>query len=90
MTIRRAIALAAALAIHGTAPALAAPKVLDTLTLAAKKKKRVVHYRRAPAAQGQIACGPAGCHRIPPNCSIQGTALDWRGNPTGFDAVYCC
>ena len=89
MTIRRTIALAAALAILGTAPALAAPKAPDTLTLAAKKKKRVERYRRAPAAQGQIACGTAGCHRIPPNCSIQGTALDWRGNPTGIAAVYC-
>jgi hypothetical protein len=88
VTIRRTIALAAALAIVGTAPALAAPKAPDTVSLAAKKKKRVVRTRHA-APQGQIACGPAGCHRIPPNCSIQGTVLDWHGNPTGIDDVRC-
>jgi hypothetical protein len=89
VTIRSMIALAAALAILGTAPALAAPAHPDTVTLAAKKKKRVVHRRYAPAPQGQIACGPAGCHRIPPNCRIQGTVMDWRGNPTGIDDVRC-
>jgi len=91
VTIRSTIAIAAALAILGTAPALAAPASaqFDTVTLAAKKKKRVVHRRYAPAPQGQIACGPAGCHRIPPNCRIEGTVMDWRGNPTGIDDVRC-
>ena len=89
MTIRSTIALVAAFAVLGAAPAVAAATQPDTVTLAAaKKKKHVVRYRRAPP-QGEIACGPAGCHRIPPNCHIQGTALDWRGNPTGIDAVYC-
>ena len=41
--------MAAALAILGTAPAFAAPKPSDTVTLAAKKKKKhVSRYRRAP------------------------------------------
>ena len=87
MTIRPFIALLAALAIAGTA--LAASAHRDTVLLAAKKKKHVVRRYRAVEPQGQIACGPAGCHRIPPNCQIQGTVLDWRGNPTGIDAVYC-
>ena len=90
MTIRSTIALAAALAIFGSAPALAAPKPSDTVALsAAKKKKGVVRYRRAQEPQGQIACGPWGCRRIPPNCRIQGTVLDWHGNPTGIDDVRC-
>jgi len=83
------IAITAAFAVLGMAPALAAPGHADTVTMAAKKKKRVVHRRYAPAPQGQIACGPAGCHRIPPNCRIEGTVLDWRGNPTGIDDVRC-
>jgi len=49
----------------------------------------VVRYRRAQEPQGQIACGPWGCRRIPPNCRIQGTVLDWHGNPTGIDDVRC-
>jgi len=89
VTIRTTIALAAALAILGTAPALATTKPSDTVMLTAKKKKHVVRHRYAPAPRGQIACGPAGCHRIPPNCRIQGTLLDWRGNPTGIDDVRC-
>ncbi len=88
MNIRSTIAVAAALAILGTAPALAASKPSDTLTLAAKKKKPVVRTRRR-APQGQIACDWNGCHRIPPNCRIYGTQLDWNGDPTGMDAVYC-
>lgn len=89
MTIRSTIAMAAALAILGTAPALAAPKPSDTLALAAaKKKKHVTRYRRAPA-QSEIACGPWGCRHIPPNCHIQGSVLDWHGNPTGIDDVRC-
>ena len=88
MTIRPTIALLAALAILGTAPALAKPAQADTVTLAAKKKKKhAVRYRTEP--QGQIACRPWGCRRIPPNCRIQGTVLDWRGNPTGIDDVRC-
>lgn len=88
--IRPTIALFAALAVLGTAPALAAPAASDTVILAAaKKKKRVVRRARPAPPQGQIACGPAGCHRIPPNCRINGTVLDWKGNPTGIDAVYC-
>lgn len=89
--IRSTIAVLAALALLGTAAAMAEPAHSDMVTLAAaKKKKHVVHGDRAAAPpQGEIACGPAGCHRIPPNCHIQGTALDWRGNPTGIDAVYC-
>ena len=91
MTIRTIIALSAALAILGTAPALAKPAHSDTISLAAarKKPKRVVRYRRSAAPQGEIACGPTGCHRIPPNCHIHGTVLNWRGDPTGIDAVYC-
>ncbi|MGN6570300.1 MAG: hypothetical protein ACTHLO_02675 [Pseudolabrys sp.] len=89
MIIRSTIAICAALAILGAAPALAVPAQTGTVMLAAKKKKHVVRRYRAPAPQGQIACGPAGCHRIPPNCSVRGTTLDWRGNPTGVDAVYC-
>ena len=89
MTIRSTIACAAALAVLGMSSAVAAPKSSDTVTVAAKKKKHVVRYRRAPVAQGQIACGPTGCHRIPPNCRIQGTVLDWRGDPTGIDDVRC-
>ena len=89
VTIRSTIALAAALAILGTAPALAAPKPSDTVALAAaKKKKRVVRHRHA-APQSEIACGPWGCRHIPPNCHIQGSVLDWHGNPTGADAIYC-
>ena len=90
MIIRPTIALLAALAIAGIAPALAAPAHTDTVLLAAKKKKKHVgrHYR-AVEPQGQIACGPWGCRRIPSNCSIQGTVLDWRGNPTGIDDVRC-
>lgn len=89
MTIRPTIALLAALAVLGTAPAFAAPAQADTVLLAAKKKRHLVRRERAEAPQGEIACGPAGCHRIPPNYHIQGTALDWRGNPTGIDAAYC-
>jgi hypothetical protein len=90
VTIRPTIALLAAVAVLGTAPALAEPAQSDMLTLAAAKKKRVVRHPRAVARpQGQIACDPSGCHRIPPNCRISGTVLDWRGNPTGIDAVYC-
>lgn len=89
MTIRSTVALLAALAIAGTAPALAASPHPDTALLAAKKKKHVVRRYRAVEPQGQIACGPWGCHRIPPNCRIQGTVLDWRGNPTGIDDVRC-
>jgi len=88
VNIRSTIAVAAALAILGTAPALAASKPSDTLALAAKKKKPVVRTRRR-APQGQIACDWKGCHRIPPNCRIYGTQLDWNGDPTGMDAVYC-
>jgi hypothetical protein len=88
VTIRSTIALAAALAILGTAPALAAPKQPDTVTLTAKAKRHVLrHHRRAP--QGQVACDWSGCHRIPANCRIHGTQLDWNGDPTGMDAVYC-
>ena len=89
MIIRSTIVLFTALAILGTAPALAAPVHPDTVTLAAKKKKRVARHRYVPVPQGQTACGPAGCHRIPPNCSVRGTTLDWRGDPSGVDAVYC-
>lgn len=88
MTIRSTIVLAAALALLGTAPALAAPQPSATLTLAAKSKRHVTHHRRR-APQGQIACDWDGCHRIPPNCRIYGTQYDWNGNPTGMDAVYC-
>jgi hypothetical protein len=91
VTKRSIIALFAAVAVLGAAPAFALSARSDAVTLlAAKKKKHVVSRARAMAPpQGEIACGPAGCHRIPPNCHIQGTALDWRGNPTGIDAVYC-
>jgi hypothetical protein len=88
VTIRSTIAVAAALAILGTTPALAASKPSDTVTLAAKTKKHVVRARRR-APQGQIACDWSGCHRIPPNCRIYGTQYDWNGDPTGMDAVYC-
>ena len=88
MTIRSTIALAAALAILGTVPALAVPKPPGTLALTAKTKRHVVrHRRRAP--RGQIACDWDGCHPIPPNCRIYGTQYDWNGDPTGMDAVYC-
>ena len=37
---------------------------------------------------GQIACGRYGCVRIPPNCHPE-QSYDWRGNPTGSDAIVC-
>lgn len=89
VTIRPIIAVLAAAAMLSTTPALVLPAQADTVLLAAKKKRHLVRRERAEAPLGEIACGPAGCHRIPPNCHIQGTALDWRGNPTGIDAVYC-
>ena len=89
MTIRTTIALAAALAILGTAPALATTKPSDTVMLTAKKKKYVVRHRYAPAPRGQIAFGPAGSHRIPPNCCIQWSLRKKCGNLTGIDDVRC-
>ena len=88
MTIRTTVALAAALAVFGTAPALAVAAPSATLTLAAKTKRHVTHHRRR-AARGQVACDWSGCHRIPRNCRIYGTQYDWNGDPTGMDAVYC-
>jgi hypothetical protein len=61
------------------------PAPTDQTLLSAKKKHRVHHPRR-PA--GQIACTPAGCHRIPPNCHPE-AALDFWGNPSGFDRIIC-
>jgi hypothetical protein len=91
VTIRSSISVFALLVIFGSVPAVAASAPPDTVTLAAAKKKHVVHHRRRPTAQpqGEIACGPGGCHRIPPNCHTEGSVLDWHGNPTGIDAVHC-
>ncbi|HEX3709497.1 MAG TPA: hypothetical protein VHV56_06375 [Pseudolabrys sp.] len=48
----------------------------------------VKHHRHMRQASGQIACIKTGCVRIPARCYSQG-ALDFRGNPTGYDAVIC-
>jgi hypothetical protein len=48
----------------------------------------VKHHRHMRQASGQIACIKTGCVRIPSRCYSQG-ALDFRGNPTGYDAVIC-
>ena len=50
---------------------------------AGKHASRRLHH---PA--GQIACGRYGCVRIPPNCHPE-QSYDWRGNPTGSDAIVC-
>jgi len=44
--------------------------------------------RRVRHTTGQIACGRYGCVRIPPNCHPE-QSYDWRGNPTGSDAIVC-
>ncbi len=70
-----------------SAPAVAQSSAGASQTSAKKKipKKRVV---RQPRAGGQIACTPAGCHRIPANCyPTQG--YRWDGLPSGFDVVVC-
>ena len=52
------------------------------------KAGKHVAPRRVRQPAGQIACGTYGCVRIPPNCHPE-QSFDWRGNPTGSDAVVC-
>lgn len=90
-----AAALAIAFAVGWATPAAAqqsngATAPSETLSAATKKKTTVKRQRarRAYSGGGQIACTPAGCHRIPPNCRPQ-TGYRWDGMPSGFDVVVC-
>ena len=51
------------------------------------KKPRIKRAVRRPAG-GQIACTPAGCHRIPPGGPPTQGYL-WNGMPSGSDVVVC-
>lgn len=53
----------------------------------AKKQKAKRQAVRRPGG-GQIACTPAGCHRIPPGCHPTQGYL-WNGMPSGYDVVVC-
>jgi hypothetical protein len=58
---------------------------------AAVQKVQYRHYRRARHRYRdgrKIACTPGGCHPIPRGC-YPTPQLDWRGNPTGYDAIVC-
>ena len=49
------------------------------------------HVKRAPTRvvqQPKVACTKLGCFPVAPNCTPH-TQLDWRGNPTGYDAIGC-
>jgi hypothetical protein len=52
------------------------------------KKRRVTHRAVRRSTGGQIACTPAGCHRIPPGCHPTQGYL-WNGMPSGYDVVVC-
>ena len=76
-------AIALALGVTVWSPAAGAEPAGETLLSAAKKH----HPERHPQA-GQIACTPAGCHRISPRCHPE-PDYDFWGNPTGYDKIVC-
>ena len=50
----------------------------------AKQSKKYVRS----AEPARVACTKYGCQPIAPNCRPT-TQYDWRGNPTGYDAIVC-
>ena len=63
---------------------LAAALALAPGVASAKHSKKYVRS----AQPSQIACTKYGCYPIAPNCHPT-TQYDWRGNPTGYDAIAC-
>ncbi|HZD91032.1 MAG TPA: hypothetical protein VE224_13100 [Pseudolabrys sp.] len=87
-----AFALAAPAAASAAPPVGAVPQAASqTVATAAVQKVQYRHYRRARHRYRdgrKIACTPGGCHPIPRGC-YPTPQLDWRGNPTGYDAIVC-
>jgi hypothetical protein len=80
LTVKRTLALAAALAV------LALPATVE----AASKKKRQ-HSRGMDAyarAQPQIACTQFGCMPVPRGCHSR-SGRTWDDMPSGFDVIVC-
>lgn len=71
---------------------LALSMALAPLSLASADTASTRHpVKRAPARvvqQQRVACTKLGCFPVAPNC-VPHTQLDWRGNPTGYDAIAC-
>jgi len=71
---------------------LALSMALVPLSLASAETNSGKHHaKRAPARvvqQPKVACTKLGCFPVAPNCTPH-TQLDWRGNPTGYDAIGC-
>ena len=65
---------------------------LASIAVAADSQHRRHASRHHPVAtaepQGQIACTPGGCERIPVECTpVPGRT--WSGLPTGYDMIVC-
>jgi hypothetical protein len=58
--------------------------ITSGLAEAKQSKKHVT--RTAPPEH--VACTKYGCYPVPANCTPH-TQLNWRGNPTGYDAIAC-
>ena len=82
------VAAAVAFGTAGPAAPAAAQSGDPALALAAKTKKKAVRHRARAQPEQQIACTFLGCHPVPAGCHPQ-IGYDWRGNPTGYDAIAC-
>ena len=59
-------------------------------TADSQHRRHASRHRPVAAAepQGQIACTPGGCQRIPVECTpVPGRT--WWGTPTGYDVIAC-
>ena len=62
------------------------------LSVASADTKPAKHHHKRSLArvvpEQKVACTKLGCFPVAPNCAPH-TQLDWRGNPTGYDAIAC-